>query len=192
MAQVKPRVFIGSSVEGIEYANAVFSELERYAEPKVWDVCFRPSRSTLPELERIVREHDFAVLILTPDDRLTSRGNRYVSPRDNVVAELGMFIGSRGASRTFFIKPRDVNLRLPSDFLGIRPLDTRLARIATTDHLYALHVRKLLMRFAPLRMTQAMPHEMSNSGTPFLLERPQEWTLFLLSERLPKECLFQA
>jgi predicted nucleotide-binding protein len=48
----RPKVFIGSSVEGLPLANAVFAELDRVAEPTVWDQIFEPMRSTLEDLER--------------------------------------------------------------------------------------------------------------------------------------------
>jgi hypothetical protein len=62
---------------------------------------------------------DFAALILTPDDIITSRGDTSDSPRDNVLLELGLFIGRLGRQRTFIVCNRDKNLKLPSDLAGV-------------------------------------------------------------------------
>jgi hypothetical protein len=124
MASKKPVVFIGSSLERIQYANAVFSELELEAEPITWDLdFFRPSVGTLEQLEKATQTYDFAVLVLTPDDVRRSRGKQVAVPRDNVVFELGLFVGALGRNRVFFIKPRSKSLTLPTDLLGITALE---------------------------------------------------------------------
>jgi predicted nucleotide-binding protein len=46
---------------------------------------------------------DFAILVLTPDDLTQSRGKQQPSPRDNVVFELGLFIGALGRDRVFMV-----------------------------------------------------------------------------------------
>jgi hypothetical protein len=66
----KPTIFIGSSKEGLSIANAVFSELEEDCDPRVWDQDqFRPSNYAVEDLERLIHEFEFAVFILTPDDK---------------------------------------------------------------------------------------------------------------------------
>lgn len=116
------RVFIGSSSEGIDYANAVFTRLESSTEPSTWDQIFLPSRSTIEELERFARDFDFAVLILTPDDERKMRGTVDDIPRDNVIFELGLFIGALGRDHVFFVVPKDYQVELPTDLLGVTSL----------------------------------------------------------------------
>jgi hypothetical protein len=130
MRTQKPTVFIASSSEGRPYADAVFSELEEDTIPTVWDQdAFRPTRGTLEELERIAHEYDFAVLLLTPDDIQVKRGTRAIAPRDNLIAELGLFIGSLGRRRVYYITPKrhgtpDARkFSLPTDFLGVTSLE---------------------------------------------------------------------
>jgi hypothetical protein len=124
MKSTLPTIFIGSSVEGLPYAEAIFSELEREANPTIWKQnVFEPTKATLEVLENLPYSFDYAILVMTPDDTKRSRGKQVPVPRDNVVAELGLFIGALGRSRVFYIQPRDKAISLPSDFFGITPLE---------------------------------------------------------------------
>ena len=66
-------------------------------------------------------QFDFAVMVLSPDDLIESRGQSYASPRDNVLFELGLFMGRFGRSRVFIVheEGQEENLKLPSDLAGI-------------------------------------------------------------------------
>ena len=44
-------------------------------------------------------------------------------PRDNVIFELGLLMGALGRERVFILKPRNVDIRIPSDLLGVTWLD---------------------------------------------------------------------
>jgi Predicted nucleotide-binding protein containing TIR-like domain len=117
---LKPRVFIGSTSEALHLADAVHANLTHYAECVVWKHAFNLAASTLAELMRNLRESDFGVFILSPDDISIMRGSTNPVARDNVIFELGMFIGRLGAERTFFLVPDGSSeLRLPSDLAGI-------------------------------------------------------------------------
>lgn len=119
-----PSVFIGSSVEGLGIAHALQIALEFDAEPTVWNQgIFKPTRHTLRDLMGAMESSDFAVFIFTPDDITTLRGGTYSVARDNVIFEMGMFIGYLGLERCFFIHPRNISdFHLPSDLLGMTPL----------------------------------------------------------------------
>jgi predicted nucleotide-binding protein len=41
------------------------------------------------------------------------------SPRDNVIFELGLFMGALTRTRTFVLAPSQVDLKIPSDLLGV-------------------------------------------------------------------------
>jgi len=71
-------------------------------------------------IEKIEAEHDagFAVVLLTPDD-VGGLAGKDMRPRarQNVLLELGYFIGSIGRSRVCALKKGEVDL--PSDFAGV-------------------------------------------------------------------------
>jgi len=116
----KPRAFIGSSTEGKVIARHVQVALDQDAEVTVWDQgVFGLSQAYLADLVSACGDYDFAVLIATPDDTLLKRGKSGEVPRDNVIFELGLFMGALGPSRTFIICPRDQPVELPSDLAGV-------------------------------------------------------------------------
>src|SRR5947209_1990951 len=120
----KPRLFIGSSTEALRIAYAVQWELDYDAEVTIWSQgLFTPSRSTLDNLIANLGQFDFALFVFSADDVLRLRGNEVRSVRDNVLFELGLFLGRIGSKRTFFLVPRnETELHIPTDLLGITPL----------------------------------------------------------------------
>ncbi len=115
-----PSLFIGSSSEGLEIAEYLQQALEGHCEGTIWSQgVFGLSQGTLESLVAACKQFDFAVLILTPDDMVTKRGSRRRAARDNVLFELGLFMGSLGKERTFIVFCRDEKIDLPSDLAGI-------------------------------------------------------------------------
>lgn len=117
----KPILFIGSSSESRHIAESMALGLTgEDIEPRVWthDV-FAPSSTAMEDLLRQSDEVDFAALVLAPDDQLISRGTLRKSPRNNVVFELGLFMGALGRGRTFMIQNRAEDLVVPSDLSGV-------------------------------------------------------------------------
>ena len=117
---MRPVVFVGSSKEGLPVARAIQQNLDHEAEVILWSQgVFGLSVGTLETLVDKSRQFDFAVLVLTPDDMAFSHGESTAVPRDNVVFELGFFIGCLGRSRTFIVYDRTSGIKLPSDLAGI-------------------------------------------------------------------------
>jgi len=122
MGNTKPTIFIGSSVEGLELAYAIQENLDYDADCTVWDQdIFELSTTTIESLMMTIKKHSFAIFVFTPDDTIISRGKNYNAIRDNIIFELGLFIGNKGRDKVFFVMPRDSNLKLPTDLLGITP-----------------------------------------------------------------------
>jgi len=119
---MKPRLFVVSCTENLDVAYAVQENLEHDAEVTVWTQgVFELSRFTLDSLVNVLDEVDFALLVFSPDDITLIRDVSKHTVRDNVIFELGLFIGNLGKERTFILIPRDQDLHLPSDLLGITP-----------------------------------------------------------------------
>ena len=87
----------------------------------VWDEgVFGLGNSYLEDLLKAVETYDFAVFIFAPDDLTTMRAKRRASVRDNVVFELGLFMGRLGRHRSFWLVPRGKDEpKIPSDLDGI-------------------------------------------------------------------------
>lgn len=116
-----PRVFIGSSSEALAEASQLHRSLSRKdVTCDLWtDGVFQLSQTAIEDLVRVASESDAAILFMTPDDMTSSRGKRMASPRDNLIFELGLFMGALGRARTFIVAPRSVALKLPTDLLGV-------------------------------------------------------------------------
>ncbi|MBI2186149.1 MAG: nucleotide-binding protein [Acidobacteria bacterium] len=156
----RSKVFIASSSEGLDVTTAIrrslLSELDQIAEVEPWTREFELSATYIESLEKIVAQADFAVLVLTPDDVTTSRKKEKLSPRDNVIFELGLFMGGLGRERCYLVQEDRPDLKLPSDLLGVKsatfkrpedgdlkaPLDAKCALIA--ERIIKLGVRHKL------------------------------------------------
>ena len=117
---MRPVIFVGSSSEGLSFAKALQVNLDRSYQVTLWSQgVFGLSNGTLEDLITRLVSVDFAVLLVTADDLIESRGKESASPRDNVLLELGMCIGSLGQKRTFLVHDRSKNIKLPSDLAGV-------------------------------------------------------------------------
>ena len=116
----KPTIFIGSSSEGAPIAYAIQENLENLGDVYVWTQgVFEFGSSYLGSLIKELDKADFAILVLTEDDITISRNEEAGSPRDNVIFELGLFIGKLGRDRSFFVYDTEKNIKIPSDLSGI-------------------------------------------------------------------------
>lgn len=115
----KPRIFIASSIESIKIAEAVNVNLDHECEVTIWkNGTFKLSSSTIEDLVEKSSSVDFALFIFAPDDIATIRNKEEHIVRDNVLFEMGLFIGAMGKERSFILKPRNENMHLPTDLLG--------------------------------------------------------------------------
>ena len=115
------RVFIISSVEALPIARAAQNAFDH--DPftvVIWtDGVFRATHYPVESLERELDQSDFAIAIAQPDDITESRRESRPTPRDNVIFELGFFMGRLGRHRSLLLEPRDEEVQLPSDLTGI-------------------------------------------------------------------------
>lgn len=123
----RPLLFIGSSKENLLFAKAARSLLSDDADVRLWNEgVFRLNHSNLESLLKAVEASTHAVLVLMPEDLTTSRDHERPSPRDNVLFELGLFMGRLGRDRTFALVADATDLKLPSDLAGITLATFRL------------------------------------------------------------------
>lgn len=117
----KVRVFVISSAEAIPVARLLQSQFAH--DPFVtvpWNQgVFKVASYTLEDIERELDQCDFAVAIAHGDDDTKSRGQEWPAPRDNVIFELGLFMGRLGRRRAILMEPRGEGVKLPSDMAGI-------------------------------------------------------------------------
>lgn len=120
---MKRKLFIGSSSEGKKIAEnlkvKIESENGNWIECDIWDEgkVFELNTSALDALVKASRKYDYGILVATKDDLLKSRGSDYQVPRDNVMFEMGMFLGSLGLTRAFLLVEKQS--KLPTDYNGI-------------------------------------------------------------------------
>jgi Predicted nucleotide-binding protein containing TIR-like domain len=118
------RVFIASASEGLDVAIAVRDNLGSCPgfEPRLWsEDTFQISQTVVESLEKELAQCDFGVMTLTADDQSLSRGHVSMAPRDNVLFELGLFMGHLGRERTYFVCDNRQDLKIPTDLLGVKP-----------------------------------------------------------------------
>ncbi|EXR21369.1 TIR domain-containing protein [Acinetobacter baumannii] len=121
----KPILFLISSVESLSVAEDILCNLEYVnVDVQLWSdkERFSAGSNTLSVLEEHVKKADFAIAIFNDDDEATYRKELKKIPRDNVVLELGMFLGRLGKERALFALPKDIDVKIPTDFNGITPL----------------------------------------------------------------------
>lgn len=115
-----PKLFIISSSEAKPIAYAIRDGLKSDVFSTVWDDgVFFAGGYPLEALEKQVAESDFAVAIAEPDDIIRSRGRQSPTLRDNVLFELGLFMGKLSRYRAIVVHPRVKNLWIPSDLQGL-------------------------------------------------------------------------
>ena len=153
--RAEPVVFVACSSETLSIAHEIQAAFDH--EPvivEIWvDGVFNASNTPIEDLTNLVGRIDFAIVIMTPDDKILSRKSEQFGPRDNVIFELGLAIDAIGRSRTVMVTPRGEDLKIPSDLLGVRPIDFPGGEISTLKSRLGPacnEIRKLINRLGPI------------------------------------------
>ena len=120
---MKPRIFLGSSVQQEKLLQALTRGLQDIADVEPWTTVFNPGVSTLDRLVELTREVDFAAFLFAHDDwtvkGTVARGRRgagrhLATTSSSKPGCSGVRWGSR---RTFILHARGA--KLPTDLLGL-------------------------------------------------------------------------
>ncbi|WP_284652113.1 CBASS system CD-NTase-associated NAD(+) hydrolase Cap12 [Flavobacterium terrisoli] len=120
---MKKKVFIGSSSEELGTAKIVKAILDKDFDVVIWNEnlwdksVFKLNNNFLSDLLKAPLKFDFGVLIGTPDDKVVVRGKTHLQARDNILFELGLFIGRLGLQKSCFLV--DEKVKKVSDLEGI-------------------------------------------------------------------------
>jgi hypothetical protein len=126
------RVFVASSSEQITTTNKVADAIraadQADGQPRLdvhpWqEGVFNFSSTYIESLEDELDLADFAVVIMTGDDAGNVRKQKVNLPRDNVIFELGLFIGRLGRKRCFFFVEGDSKTKIASDLSGVKAVE---------------------------------------------------------------------
>ena len=119
----RKRIFIGSSSEELKLAELAKQVLEKDFDVTIWNdtiwdsAVFKINHNFLNDLLKASLQYDFGLLLGTGDDKVEYRGKLAVAPRDNILFELGLFMGRLGISKCAFVVEKE--LKLLSDISGI-------------------------------------------------------------------------
>jgi hypothetical protein len=124
---MKPTLFIGSSTKRLPIARGLKQILTDCADVTVWNVAPELSvmgESTLNGLIKVGEVYDFALLVFGSDDCTMMGGVEIPTVRDNVIFELGLFMGHMGKGRAFWLSPKGPKApHVSSDLDGIIHLE---------------------------------------------------------------------
>ena len=142
-----PVLFVGSSVESLPIAREIQTAFEHDAMiVRLWtDGVFGAHHFPIEDLESQIQEADFAILVLGPDDPVVCRGEKMNTPRDNMIFELGLFLGAYPRERILILKPRGSDLKIPTDLIGLTPLEfdaDHTGNLASSLGPICSHIRK--------------------------------------------------
>ncbi|MEQ9095593.1 MAG: nucleotide-binding protein [Phycisphaerales bacterium] len=168
----KPVLFIGSSRESLPVTKGFKEAMKpkKAIEVIEWtaDDVFLPSRYAMESLIDQVNRSDFALFVFGPDDKTESRAVLQDAVRDNVVFEMGLFIGRLGRDRVFMTKQRGMDLKIPSDLFGLEPIQfERNIKNALIDDLRpaADRLMREIQREGVIRNRMKIDDGLSNKGS---------------------------
>ena len=184
----KPTLFVGSSSENLEIAYAAQKNLEDVAEVVVWKQgIFELTKSYLESLLEALEDTEFGLFVFGADDVVRIRGAEMSVTRDNVVFELGLFIGRLGRDRNFILVSKDsADFRLPSDLLGVSTATfqppSRPDRLQAALGPACYDIRQAIRKHTVLRNPESPKPADLGLLLPVLIPEPERKHLFNLAD----------
>lgn len=124
----KPTLFIGSSAASLRIVDNFVTALSDQVSCVPWNqVGTFNQEGTTTNFEAVraaAFQFDFALFLVTQDDILYMNADesstRKHCARDNILFEIGLFLGAIGQERVFLaMRQTDCDMRIPSDLLGV-------------------------------------------------------------------------
>lgn len=189
----KSRLFIGSSVEGLPIAYAIQENLKFEAETTVWSQgVFNLSESTLESLLAVLESSDFGVFVFSPDDHVKIRGKNHLAVRDNVLFELGLFVGKLGRKRCFITIPDDKEFHLPTDLIGMTPGKFESKRsdgnMQAATGSVSHKIREAIIKLGPIHISNEKP-EITSKIPEEIHEKKNDWVDYLFHKKNYKKAI---
>ncbi|HVP11511.1 MAG TPA: nucleotide-binding protein [Phycisphaerae bacterium] len=186
--QQRTKIFVASSTKSVGVAEALRQVIGSDSlEVVPWKDLgvFVLSEHTVESLEKAANQCHFAVFVLGPDDVMkTEEGGVYI-PRDNVVFELGLFLGRIGRKRSYMLRPNGISIKLPTDLSGVTwaqysPPGTTMDQVreAAEQIRHAMSAAPMMPAISLLSRTVLPPIVLKHALHVFLRYRPGLLGLF--------------
>jgi predicted nucleotide-binding protein len=126
----KARVLVVAAPDALPVARAIQGAFANDPiEIVVWpNGTFHAASYTLESLEAEVDSFDFAIAVAHADNLTSRHATDWPSARDAISFELGLFAGRLGRARAILFEPREENLRLRSDSVGLTTVTYKFMR----------------------------------------------------------------
>jgi Predicted nucleotide-binding protein containing TIR-like domain len=130
-------------------------DLRHCSEPELWtNSKFLSQDTPIESLFRTLDEFKLALFVALAEDITTKGGSEHYTMRDNVLFEMGLFLGRHGRKNVFLIAPRglsDAKLQLPTDLTGIQPcyFDASATNLQSAVSSSLLELKEALRAFSP-------------------------------------------
>ena len=116
----KKSIFVCSSSDGLDIALSLKKSLEDQYEVEAWkEGAFGIGQTYLESLNEASKRCQFVILVLTPYRKPGEGCDEELPISQNVLFEIGYFIGIFGRSRTFILLEKTHKVQLPSYLDGI-------------------------------------------------------------------------
>jgi len=173
----KVKIFVGSSSEAEEQRLKVLEILEKNERviPVSWEKVFEAGDFSLESLLNAINDVDSAILIATLDDKTWYRGSEGYTPRDNVLFELGLFMGCLGRKKVGLIVCKDAegnSPKIPTDLDGYNYIGFSEEKEATNVRQLERWLLRLLGQFNLENEKVNTPFDRLVEEYPYL---PESW-----------------
>ena len=192
---MKRKLFIGSSREGLSIAQKLKITIDKacgdWIETHIWKDgnIFSLNKNALDSLVKASRRFDYGVLVATKDDLVKSRRIKQAAPRDNVMLETGMFLGSLGLTRAFLLV--EEKNKLPTDYNGVtvpyfNRKTTRSLKEALDKIIKAIQQTKVSYNLKPVPSAALALGYFDNFIHPLAKKKQEQNTTYKLEILLPR------